>query len=250
MAGALLARRPLNQAPQPTIVFERICAESFLYHSTLLMLFEPSLDVLCRVNPPVNFTRYFASLESGEVKQPRISASTQPVLDASYEFFLTIADVTRLARIARPLDKTEVEMWERLQGDLLQWEGTVLNDPCRMLYLLAMHILLLKVDPRMSLCRRTERIYGLLQLGLSAIDRLDVHKSLQGYLLWPLAVLGSVTIDNNVRCIIEKKLSLLSQTRHGLVMRVKKRIEMIWDSQEGDKEIVMLRRLRMLVEGI
>ncbi|RJE24941.1 hypothetical protein PHISCL_02705 [Aspergillus sclerotialis] len=214
------------------------------------MLFDPSLDVLSGVNDLANLTRYFSDFPPESTEQKWLSMSTQPVLEASYQFFLVVADVTKLARIARPLNESETRTLIYLQKNILRWEEDTCGDPGKMLYVLAMRILLLKVDLALPNVNVTEEMQRLLQQGLDIIRSLDVRKFLLGYLLWPLAVLGTITVDDNDRNIVENKISLLAQTRHGQAVRAQRRLEAIWASRDGDKETTMLGRLRMLVEGI
>ena len=215
-----------------------------------MMLFDPSLDVLSGVNVPSNLTRYFSDLAPDNTEQTRLSMATHPILEASYQFFLAVADVTKLARIARSLNESETRTLIQLQESILRLEEDAIDDPGKMLYVLAMRILLLKVDSALSILNVTEEMQRLLQQGLDIIRSLDVRKFLLGYLLWPLAVLGTITVDDNDRNIVENKISLLAQTRHGQAVRAQRRLEVIWASEEGDKEMTILRRLRMLVEGI
>jgi hypothetical protein len=255
MAGVLLALRPPNHAQnasQSAVVFERICAESFVYYSTLMMLFDPSLDVLCRTDPTIDLDRYFSDFADGDTVVPGMLTAAQPILHASYKFFLLVADVTRLARIPHPLNEADIGMWKHVHADLLRWECALHDDPSAMLYILAMRILLLKVDPAVSILESTEQMYGLQQHGLLILRTLDLRSYFLVYLLWPLAVFGSVAVDDSDRQFVEKQISVLTQTRHGQPLRVKKLMEMIWSAHNGYQEdwsTVTLRQLRMLLEG-
>lgn len=255
MAGVLLALRPPNHAQnasQSAVVFERICAESFVYYSTLMMLFDPSLDVLCRTDPTIDLDRYFCDFADGDTVIPGMLTAAQPVLHASYKFFLLVADVTRLARIQHPLDETDICTWEHIHADLLRWECALHNDPSTMLYILAMRILLLKVDPAVSILESTEKMHGLLQHGLQIMRALDLRSYFLVYLLWPLAVFGSVAVGDSDRHSVGEQISILAQTRHGQPLRVKKLMEVIWSAHDGGQEdgsTMTLRQLRMLLEG-
>ncbi|RMJ29096.1 hypothetical protein PHISP_00039 [Aspergillus sp. HF37] len=255
MAGVLLALRPPNNAQnasQSAVVFERLCAESFVYYSTLMMLFDPSLDVLYRTNPTIDLDRYFSDFADGGTVMPGMLTAAQPVLHASYKFFLLVADVTRLARIPHPFNEVEVGKWEHIHADLLRWEGALHDDPSAMLYILAMRILLLKVDPTASILESTEQMHCLLQHGLRIMSVLDLRSYFLVYLLWPLAVFGSVAVEHSDRRVVGEQVSVLTQTRHGQPLRVKKLMEVIWSANDGGQEdgsTVILRQLRMLLEG-
>lgn len=251
-AGMLLSlRRPAHTQGRSlsAVIFERICVESFLYHSTLMMLFDPLLDVQHHIDHQINLDRY--SPESADETGFGACTTTQPVLDGSYKFFLLIADVTRLARIARSLNQTEVQTWMQLQVDVSRWETGYELCHSSTLYMLAMRILLLKVDPNSSAVEVMEQMQALLRQGLQIVEALDVHQFLIGYLLWPLAVLGSISVNRGEQAIIDKKISsLLCRTRQGLAVRVKYRLGQIWVYKEGTPSTVMIMRLQMLMKGI
>lgn len=254
-AGVLLAlrRRRLAQtqtSPQSTDIFGRLCAESFLYHSTLMMLFDHSLDVQHHNGHLIDLDQ--CSPNFADDITPSAYSPTQPALDVSYKFFLLIADVTRLARIAHPLHASEIHAWTQLQMDLSCWEvgDESGHHHSITLYVLDMRIILLKVDPGLSARDVSERVHVLLQQGLLIVDALDVHRYLATYLLWPLAVLGSVSVNRSEQVIIEKKISaLLCRKRQGLGVWVKNRLEQIWASKGASQSTVVLVRLRMLLEG-
>lgn len=92
---APLAMTPGRDYPiptQPAVVFSRTCMESFLYYSTIMMLFDPSLDVTASNIPP-----YLAFAANDGQAVP------QPVLDESYHSSIMIANVMRIARLSRHL---------------------------------------------------------------------------------------------------------------------------------------------------
>lgn len=211
------------------------------------MLFDPSIDVLNGVSDPRYLIRYFSDSATGAATH--MCNLTQPILEASYKFFFIIADVTRLGRISRQLNEIETQLLTRLHADLSLWENFVRDDPGKMLYVLAMRILLFKVDPGLTALEAAERMQALLHEGLLILNSLDMQRFLLGYLLWPLAVLG-VAASSDYREVVREKISLLVQTRHGEALRAQKRLEIIWASKEGEKETTTQRRLQMLVDGI
>lgn len=58
-SGTLLALRSPRggNCPQTAAVFDRICIESFVYHASLMMLFDPSLDALSRFRDQQDLTQ-------------------------------------------------------------------------------------------------------------------------------------------------------------------------------------------------
>ncbi|EGU84579.1 hypothetical protein FOXB_04896 [Fusarium oxysporum f. sp. conglutinans Fo5176] len=167
--GALLTQRDSAETqvnPRSVTVFERLCAESFLYHSSLMMLFNPSLDALANTGYTLNWTRYFSNSQpEAEVWSNK---KTQPVLDAPYNLFLLIAGVTRLARVTRPLNEGEVETWKELNYQLLEFKQTTSHDAYQ-LHFEAMHIMLLKVHPILPESEVMEQVYRVLQDGSSIL---------------------------------------------------------------------------------
>lgn len=245
-AGVLLSRRDSKrtsrEATQPTVVFERICIESFLYHSTLMMLFDPSLDEIPIGNLPGYLT--YASVGSRE------RATTQPILDQPYPFFLLIADVTRLARISRPLNYFERQTWTRLQAELLQIERTVsADDHAQSLYVRAMQILLLKADSMRPAKQKAAVIRAYGREALSLLYTLDVQQHLLGYALWPVAVFGAIAIDEEEQHNIESKIAPWARTRRAQAVRLQERLRHIWALPAKDEETMLLRRLRMLLNA-
>lgn len=143
-----------------------------------MMLFDPLLDVQHHIGHQINLDRYFPDPPD----ETGLGAynTTQPVLDGSYKFFLLIADVTRLARIARSLGQAEVQTWTQLQADVSRWESSHELGHSSTLYMLAMRILLLKVDPISSAVEVMEQMQALLHQGLHIVEALDVHQFLIG----------------------------------------------------------------------
>ena len=199
-AGVLLSRRRLEEtiqpSSQPAVVFQRTCVESFLYHSTLMMLLNPSLDVTAG-----NIPRYLACAANDGQAVP------QPVLDESYHFFIMIANVTRLARLSRDLNQEERQMWTRLQSDILQYDRMDHTDnSMRSLYSRAIRILLLKKDSTQRKTHRTTEIKALFHEGLITLETVDIQKYLLGYSLWPVAVLGAVAVSASEQHTIKSKI--------------------------------------------
>ncbi|PCD28580.1 hypothetical protein AU210_011139 [Fusarium oxysporum f. sp. radicis-cucumerinum] len=247
--GALLTQRDSAETqvnPRSVTVFERLCAESFLYHSSLMMLFNLSLDALANTGYTLNWIRYFSNSQPEAEVWP--NKKTQPVLDAPYNLFLLIACVTRLARVTRPLNEGEVETWKELNYQLLEFKQTTSHDAYQ-LHFEAMHIMLLKVHPIVPESEVMEQVYRVLQDGSSILYALDTHSNLLAYLLWPLTVLGSIAVDSQTRRLVKAKIDELARRRHGLVTRTQKWLRYIWDLPQGDRAMMTRRGLRILVGG-
>ncbi|KAF5861433.1 hypothetical protein ETB97_000313 [Aspergillus alliaceus] len=187
------------------------------------MLFEPSLDALLRVSPTIDLARYFCELPP---------PASQPILDASYPFFLLIADITRLARSTRPLNDIEVQAFNHLLADLLHYEKGLSDG-----------------SPVTSV-GATQQINHLSANGFTVLNSLKVDEYLLGFTLWPVAVLRSIAVTVSEKCIVERKISLLARRQRGLTMRLRDRFRAIWATPQVDKSTILVQRLHMLVKII
>ncbi|KAF7178202.1 hypothetical protein CNMCM7691_006874 [Aspergillus felis] len=174
-----------------------------------MMLFDPTFDALSSPDRRMYLDRYFTVPD-----EPAEDPSTQPILCTSYQFFLLIADVTRLARAAGPFCQSDMFTWQRLHDELRQWQRDpqAQNEGC-MLYILAMRILLIRIDTSAPSEKVEERISFLLRQGLGLVQSIDADQFLIGYLLWPLAVLGSVALAADEIRIVNEKIALLGSRR-------------------------------------
>ncbi|KZN87939.1 hypothetical protein EN45_065020 [Penicillium chrysogenum] len=241
-AGELLWRRrpeeTIESPSQPAVIFQRTCVESFLYHSTLAMLFTPSLDATAG-NIPLYLA--FAVNDGQNV--------AQPILDEPYQFFIMIANVTRIARLARELNQEERQMWTRLQSDMLQYERQDdTSNPMRRLYSRAVRILLLKKDHMRTTSERISEINSLLREGLNILEPIDIPNCLLSYALWPVAVLGAVAVNAHEQHIINSKVTPSARLRRGQAVRLQERLMNVWASPREPEDILPLQQLQLLME--
>lgn len=243
-AGVLLSRRetPSREVTRAIVMFERICIESFLYHSTLMMLYDPSLDGISIANLPSHINR--VNLDDPE------DPATHPVLNQSYRFFVMIAEVTQLARISRPLNGLECQKWKCLQAEILQKEHTAgTNDLVQTLYLIAMKVLLLKADSLPPAVQIAAAMHAYSRKALRLIYELDIERYLLSYALWPVGVFGAIAKDEEEQRIVESKLAPWISTRRGQAIRLQERLRRIWAMPVEDEETVLPRRLQMLLDA-
>lgn len=222
-------------------MFERICIESFLYHSTLMMLYDPLLDGISTANLP----NYFNRADLGDPEDP----GSHPVLDESYRFFLLIAEVTKLARISRPLNELECQTWKRLQIEILKERTAGTDDPVQTLYLMAMKVLLLKADNLRPAEQRAAAMHAYGRGALSMIYELDIERYLLSYALWPVAVFGAIATGEEGQRIIETKLAPWTCTRRGQAVRLQERLGRIWTLPVEDEGTALPQRLQMLLDA-
>lgn len=250
-SGYLLTQRQsqLGSRSVATAIFDRICIESFIYHASLMMLFEPSLDILSSIRQQLDIPRYFSHVENHEISLP-----TQPILQTSYEFFLLIADATKLARISRPLIDAEITLWYHIWTRLLKWDQVDhTEDPSLKLYFSALQILLLKKSPDLTQEEKSLQIHDCLRNGLQVIVSLEPNQYSPSYLLWPLAVLGATSISDEERNEVKSYIELLIQAkRGGQAVWVRRRLDRVWDISAlygGPFSTMRLRGLQTLLDA-
>lgn len=227
-SGYLLTQRQSHLGTRSTApaVFDRICIESFIYHASIMMLFEPSLDALSSIRQELDIPRYFSYVEKSEISLP-----VQPILQTSYDFFLSIADATKLARISRSLVDAEITLWCNTWLRLIQWDQVDHTDDASLkLYFTALQILLLKTAPDLLNEEKTLQISECLQDGLQIIVSLEPEQYASSYLLWPLAILGSISISERERNAARDYINMLIQSkRGGQAVWVQKRLDRVWN---------------------
>jgi hypothetical protein len=218
-SGILLSqRRPRwGSCSQAAAVFDRICVESFIYHASLMMLYDPKLDALSRTRLSLNLPQYFSEPTHDAHTGFKPAVANQPILHVSYKFFLLLADATKLARLQRPLHDREISNWRQLQQDLWGWIPTVIvdTDPSRRLYVVAVQILLLKTDPDLSHYEIDRRIGELLKESLSIIPSVERSRYFTSFLLWPLSIFGCVATLNDEWKIVREFIQELTISRSG-----------------------------------
>lgn len=269
----LLLRRPKpRNSSQEAVVFERVCVESFLYHAVLLTLFDPSVNGRSLTKGGLNLEDYLANSDHPDDAPPGTSTSTQPVLDASYKFFLFILEVTKLARssplLATSFDSAtfDSEASSRSQDTSAHWETTIYNRQAASknpssenhvgkLYTVALRILLVLVEPRCSMADRARSIESFLFQGLEIIGKVAVDVWFSYYYLWPLLVVGSAATTPGEKQIVAAKLSQVSSSRPGgLISLAQFRLQKVWVagsqcSWGSDRGQIVCRQLRTLLKG-
>ncbi|KAI2840061.1 transcriptional regulator family: Fungal Specific TF [Aspergillus niger] len=224
-AGLLLTqRRPCEFRTKAAATFDRICVESFLYQACLMMIFDPTLDALPDNREQLELPLYF--------DRPTRSDSTpgETVLQASYKFFLLIADVTKLSRLSRPLDSAEVAKWRSLNWELSRWSHLVCSaDMSLALCYLALQILLHKANPNITSSERVRRVHSCLAGGLQRVPALEIDIYPPVYLLWPMAILGSVAVRLEEMEVFRDVVASISAAKlGGHAAWVQTRLDRVW----------------------
>ncbi|KAJ5621128.1 hypothetical protein N7510_005112 [Penicillium lagena] len=216
-----------------------------------MMLFDPSLDALSRFRDQRDLTQYFP-----DHPDLSVSVSTQPILHAPYRFFVLIADATKLARLSRPLERGERQNWRHLQDEFRQCVPLMRaeDEQSSTLYALTLGILLLKKNPEISLREMSRRMGIYLGQGLEAMALADAEHYFTSFLLWPLAILGSIAVSSNEYQMVQNLLSLLINTRPGgQATWVQRRLQTIWTTtcspDSENREEQRLLGLQLLLDG-
>ncbi|KAJ5992030.1 fungal Zn binuclear cluster domain-containing protein [Penicillium sp. IBT 35674x] len=256
-SGVMLKQRRARwvNCPQASAVFDRICVESFVYHASLMMLFDPSLDSLSQPELRIELSNYFSDPVHGAQQERGYAVGSQPILHTSYEFFLLIADATKLARLSRPLTEVEIHSWKHLEQQLLQWTQVLQKSgDISALYILVLWVLLFKshaylppeeIDSEIGVC--VTRSIALLPL----VDRNHYFTS---SLVWPLAILGSVAILESEKIAVQNFMSLLiASSLGGQAAWILRRLKDIWGFHHGSDFSPSLQKrsvgLQALLDG-
>ena len=196
------------------------------------MLFDPLLDALTVIRCELSIPLYLLDLGRGQGQGQGLQPPpAQTILPVSYKLFLLIADVTKLSRLSRLLDDVEIRTWRDLERELSHWAVLIHNsaDVSLELCYLAAQILLHKTNPEISLTERNLQITKYLQKGLTKIPLVDIHRHPPVYLLWPVAVLGSVAVTHEEKNAVRGFTSLLVVSKQGgHAAWVQNRMDRIW----------------------
>ena len=257
----LFLRRPKpRNASQEAVVFDRICVESFLYHAALLTLFDPSVNCLPLTKGGLNLESYFSDLDHPDDVPPGTLTSTQPVLDASYKFFLLILDVAKLAQSSPLTTTAESEAGSRLQEIVAHWETKIQNQQTSdsenhigRFYTVAIRILLVHAEPKRPMVDWVKLMESYLSRCLEIIAKLAVDEWFSYYYLWPLLVVGSVAVTHEEKQIVEAKLSQVSGSRQGgPIFLAQYRLQKVWRAgvqySDYDRGKAVSRQLQTLLK--
>ncbi|KAL3484515.1 hypothetical protein BJX62DRAFT_243844 [Aspergillus germanicus] len=254
---SLRAPRPRNSS-QELLVFERVCIESFLYHAVLISLFGSSVKCGSIIPEGLDLQGYFSDPAHPNDIGPGASSSTQPVLGASYKFFVLLADLVELARTSLIPGANCVREWARLRDEFLQprWiRNGAQNGPgdsIGTLYAVCIEMLLLLTDhqPNERFLNSFEILLG---RGLGIIAGLQIDTWFSYYYLWPLLLIGSVAVGETDRKIITEKVVWVWEIRQtGPVLLTKKRLELVWNEgnryEQFGRRVMITAQFRALLE--
>lgn len=150
----------------------------------------------------------------------------------------------------------EWEMWRHLQDEFRQCVPMMRNEDesSSTLYAHTTQILLLKKNPEISLREMNRQMNICLKQGLEAMTLMDAERYFTSFLLWPLAILGSIAVSSNEYQMVQDLLSLLINSRPGgQATWVQRRLQTIWTTtcspHSENREEQKLQGLQLLLDG-
>lgn len=196
-----------------------------------MMLFDPSLDSLSQPDLRIELSNYFSDPVHGAQQDWGSAVRSQPILHTSYEFFLLIADATKLSRLSRPLMDAEIHTWKHLEQQILQWTEVMQknDDISADIYILVLWILLFKSHPYLPTDEIDWEIGACVTRSIALLPLVDCSHYFTSSLVWPLAILGSVAILPCEIIAVQNFMSLLvASSLGGQAAWILRRLEDIW----------------------
>jgi len=205
------------QSSHATRSFERICVEYFIYHSTIITLFDPDMSPATSVQHLQE--KFQRCLSSSKSPQPVVVQS--PVLGSIPELFTTIIQLTEKAGRPRSSVPDLSSSVHSQYADMVKWQrrldedaggkavmrgGKLYEIATRLLFLFA-HIPADGPQQNEYASEVTDAVSeGLQQLLVQPLGRVFGK-----YWLWPLAILGSVTTRTRDINLIRDKMDAIAQ---------------------------------------
>lgn len=264
----LLLREPMdrNHASVSELIWERMCVESYIYHSAVTTLFdghinliEDTLMVLKKFQTRISSTSWDLDTpqvsdefhEEGRTHQLTVQS---PVLGAPYHMFLFLMEGTRLARTTNPasvIDQTSA--WSRYYevllmqtsleenactyyGDSRRWIGKLYAVAIRLLFLYVIAALSYDTDPVSHL---NSSWYTEIEDTISEARSLlittenDIDRTWGKFFLWPLAVIGAMIHNSHDISLVRSWLDrVVRKSNSSSVLVIRKVLEeRIWNME-------------------
>lgn len=195
-----------DQESSPVLIFERICYESLLYHSTILMWFDRSLDALTSDADWELVEEYFHDSLSPET----VINGRWPILGVPYELFKLITTILRLSRQTR-LSEDDLVIAATVSNGLARWEVLV-DTNCEYsvakLYVyvvrsLLQFVLSCQTEVELSLNATSANV----RRCMSMLASTTTTCYFSGYQFWPLTVLGHLATEPDDKHLITDRLA-------------------------------------------
>ncbi|PYI07910.1 hypothetical protein BO78DRAFT_442406 [Aspergillus sclerotiicarbonarius CBS 121057] len=213
LSKLLFLRQPLNQtsASSGALALERICVESFIYHSAMATLFNGRRDASDLVEQMVK--KYEDSLapmgSSHSLTALSQTVFQSPVLGAPCDIFLVLMQATRHVRRGENLTfEEEMDAWKQY-SEIRGWERALDARCAHMretrvwmgkIYAVTVRVMLIHVlftaTSRQSTAASWHTEVSTLQTEtrhMLEMAEFYLHQTWAKFLLWPLAILGAVS---------------------------------------------------------
>lgn len=235
-----------------SVAFNRLMAESFIYHGSLLMLFDHDFD-------PFKDPRLLTSLQrhlESDVEHPvdhchNTICGSSPILLAPCNFFILIADATRYSKAHSGV--IPIDNWDGLDQRLRAFESAKsfdhnVSSPSK-LHLSAVRALISIIPPQPD--QQKDLLSHIMRQASAALSSTKLEQSFTSYYLWPLAVIGAMAVRTEeielVRCAIS---DVPRAKQHMLMLWIGHRLEDIWKcttTEEGPEEELRRMGLCLLI---
>ena len=247
MSNLLQLRPPMDRinSAASALAFERICVESFIYHSANIMVFSSKSDLVYAVQQLVKKFESCFTTESALTKSYSNKLQHSFVLGVTPDIFIALMQATKLARLAQPETENSVNNAWRQNWQILHWEQQLNSDGLRQtwegrLYTLATRTLVMTTiqawDGSTSKFCAFEFHQGITE-GLQIFRSHTFRAPFKNYYLLPLAILGSVlTSEEDVAVICDKLNIITEKCSSSTVKHIREILEEIWISQVGSTE--------------
>jgi hypothetical protein len=248
-------------------IWERTCAESFLYHTLTMTLFDRHFDPQMIPRTREMFDDYFLTCPLPTAPE----ASNWPILGMPYALWRLIADVSTLAKRLPLVDPLDINLAEHQIQQLGDWEQRLgidavgspqfdnfiveANPPSAAagLYIFVAKILALRLlqshPPSAALdfsddssLSNPSQLY--IRRSLALVKSLDLAGvTFNRFYLWPLTILGCAAEgDEDVRVVREKLLEIRSGQSGaiGIIDWIRCTIEGIWEKTRRSSNRALL----------
>ncbi|KAE8553764.1 hypothetical protein EYB25_005146 [Talaromyces marneffei] len=268
----LLLREPMDykHASMSELIWERMCVESYIYHSAVTTLFEgepnlieDTLMVLKKFGSRMSATRpdidllQTAAIEDSLTPQ---SIMQSPVLGAPYHMFLFLMEGTRLAReITEGSATDEILAWSRYYevrnmqftleetasnyyGDSRRWIGKLYAVGIQLLFLYIIsasrHVIDESLESDLSWYTEFDSTLNEARQLLITIGD-DIDRTWGKFFLWPLAIIGAVLSDANDLSLIRSWLDrVIRKSNSSSVLVIRKVLEeQIWPRKHNIDDV-------------
>ena len=254
----LKLRTPIDgtQSSRATRSFERVCVEYYIYHSAIIMLFDPD------INPATSVEHMLDKFQSClNPHENDLVVVRSPVLGSLPQIYITIIKLTGLTREAEAPIQSRLSNVRSEYTDLVKWQRRLDEEGDGKavmrggkLYEIATRLLLIFAYAHTDALQVSEyeaEVTDTASEGLQQLLIQPLGRVFGKYWLWPLAILGSVmTRTRDINLIRDKMDAIAHRSNCNAIKIVRYLLESIWanNSNSGTKSF-SLSCLATLLDG-